>query len=51
MNSHFALQKQEQESLRLEKEEARVREEAATTAVTYETQLSVMSEHLARSAE
>ena len=33
---------------RLERQEGRLREEAATTAASYETQLSVMSEHLAR---
>ena len=31
-----------------ERQEGRLREEAATTAASYETQLSVMSEHLAR---
>ena len=33
---------------RLERQEGRLREEAATTAASYEAQLSVMSEHLAR---
>ena len=33
---------------RLERQEGKVREEAATTAASYEAQLSVMSEHLAR---
>ena len=36
---------------RLERQEGRLREEAATTAASYETQLSVMSEHLARGSE
>jgi len=40
-------EKMEEESARLERQEGRLREEAATTAASYETQLSVMSEHLA----
>jgi len=40
-------EKMEEESARLERQEGRLREEAATTAASYEAQLSVMSEHLA----
>jgi len=40
-------ERMEEESARLERQEGRLREEAATTAASYEAQLSVMSEHLA----